>query len=131
MAQGRRVASTGMDLGALRELLLELPDAEEYEHGGQPAFRVRGKARFATMLDDEGINLFPGEAGILAYTQARPDVCAERWWGKRLAAVRVDYRHAERALIEEIVFESYAARAPRRLVEQVERERVRRRDVER
>jgi hypothetical protein len=76
------------------------------------------------MLDDEGVNLFPGEAGIRSYTQAHPDVCAERWWGQRLAAVRVDYRRAPRALVEEIVLESYAARAPKRLIEQVERERA-------
>lgn len=114
-----------MDHAALRELLSGLPEAEEYVHGDLPAFRVRGKSRFATMLDDEGVNLFPGEAGILAFTQAHPDVCAERWWGKRLAAVRVDYRRAPDDLVEEIVLESYAARAPKRLVEQVERERER------
>jgi hypothetical protein len=110
-----------MDREALVELLMGLPEAEEYEHGGLPAFRVTGRSRFATMLDDEGINLFPGEEGILAFTQAHPDVCAERWWGKRLAAVRVDYRRAPRALVEEIVFESYAARAPKRLVERIAR----------
>jgi hypothetical protein len=105
-----------MERETLRDLLLSLPEAEEYVHGDRPAFRIRGKARFATMLDDEGVNLFPGEVGILAYTQAHPDVCAERWWGKRLAAVRVDYRSAPRALIEEIVFESWSARAPKRLI---------------
>ena len=110
-----------MTQDALRELLLALPEAEEYVHGDLPAFRIRGKARFATMLDDEGVNLFPGEEGILAYTQAHPDVCAERWWGQRLAAVRVDYRHAPRALVQEVVFESYAARAPKRLIERIER----------
>jgi hypothetical protein len=105
-----------MEREAMRELLLSMPEAEEYVHGGLPAFRIRGKARFATMLDDEGVNLFPGEAGILAYTQAHPDACAERWWGQRLAAVRVDYRRAPRELVEEIVFESWSARAPKRLV---------------
>jgi hypothetical protein len=30
--------------------------------------------------------------------------------------VRVDYRSAPRALIEEIVFESWSARAPKRLI---------------
>jgi hypothetical protein len=111
-----------VELEALRAMLTAMPEAEEYEHGGLPAFRVKGRSRFATMLDDEGVNLFPGEEGILAYTQAHPDVCAERWWGPRLAAVRVDYRRAPRALVEEIVFESYAARAPKRLVDRIARE---------
>lgn len=113
-----------MDRDALRELLLGLPEAEEYEHGGLPAFRVKGKSRFATMLDDEGVNLFPGEPGILAFTQAYPDVCSERWWGKRLAAVRLRYPDAPRALVEEMVYESYAARAPKRLIEQLERDQA-------
>jgi hypothetical protein len=110
-----------MERSALHELLMGMPEAEEYEHGGLPAFRIRGRPRFATMLDDEGVNLFPGEEGILAYTQAYPEVCRERWWGKRLAAVRVDYRHAPRELVEEIVFESYASRAPKRLLDQLGR----------
>jgi hypothetical protein len=112
-----------MDQAALRELLMAMPEAEEYEHGGMPAFRIRGRPRFATMLDDEGVNLFPGEEGILAYTQTHPDVCTERWWGKRLAAVRVRYGDAPRALVEEIVFESWAARAPKRLLDAATRER--------
>jgi hypothetical protein len=112
-----------MERRELHELLMSLPEAEEYEHGGHPAFRIRGRPRFATMLDDEGVNLFPDEPGILAFTQAHPEVCTERWWGKRLAAVRVAYRRAKRELVEEIVLESYAARAPKRLIEQVERER--------
>lgn len=42
-----------MDAAAVRSVALGLPEAEEYEHGGLPAFRVRGN-RFATMLDAEG-----------------------------------------------------------------------------
>ena len=109
-----------MDQAGLRTLLMSMPDAEEYVHGGHPAFRIKGRARFATMLDADGVNLFPGEEGILAYTQAHPEVCAERWWGKRLAAVRVRYPAAPRELIEEIVFESWSARAPKRLLERFE-----------
>ena len=52
-----------MDAEGVRRVILALPEVEEYEHGGLPAFRVRGK-RFATMLDDEGVNLMPGEAAI-------------------------------------------------------------------
>ncbi|WP_313541119.1 hypothetical protein [Leifsonia aquatica] len=37
-----------MDAAAVRALALGLPEAEEYQHGGLPAFRVRG-TRFATI----------------------------------------------------------------------------------
>ncbi len=109
-----------MDLAELRRLLMSMPEAEEYLHGGLPAFRIKGKPRFATMLDESGVNLFPGEEGILAFTQAHPGVCTERWWGKRLAAVRLDYAAAPRELVEEMVFESWSARAPKRLLEAYE-----------
>lgn len=100
----------------MHELLKAMPEAEEYVHGDHPAFRIKGRPRFATMLDDEGVNLFPGEEGILAFTQAYPEWCVERYWGRRLAAVRLRYRDAPRALVEELVHESWAARAPKRLL---------------
>jgi hypothetical protein len=100
----------------MHALLKAMPEAEEYVHGDHPAFRIKGRPRFATMLDDEGVNLFPGEEGILAFTQAHPEWCTERWWGKRLAAVRLRYRDAPRELVEEMVYESWAARAPKRLL---------------
>jgi hypothetical protein len=109
-----------MNQAAMRALLMGMPEAEEYEHGGLPAFRIRGKPRFATMLDDEGVNLFPGEEGILAFTQAHPEWCTERWWGKRLAAVRLAYPDAPRALVEDLVLESWSARAPKRLLKAFE-----------
>jgi hypothetical protein len=105
-----------MDQAAMRELLMGMPEAEEYEHGGRPAFRIRGKPRFATMLDDEGVNLMPGEPAIRALTQQYPRFCTERWWGKRLAAVRLRYADAPRALVEDLVLESWSARAPKRLL---------------
>jgi hypothetical protein len=95
----------------VRELIMALPEVEEYEHGGHPAFRVRGK-RFATMLDSEGINLMPGEPAILAVTQQHPDVCTERWWGKRLAAVRVAFGAIAPELMEELVVEAWSSKAP-------------------
>src|SRR4051794_35441778 len=77
-----------MDAAVVRRLVMSLPEVEEYDHGGLPAFRVRGK-RFATMLDDSGVNLMPGEAAIRMAVATWPDACTERWWWKRLAAVRV------------------------------------------
>jgi hypothetical protein len=100
-----------MDRDAVRRALLALPEVEEYEHGDLPAFRVRGK-RFATMLDDEGVNLMPGEPAILALTQEHPGFCTERWWGKRLAAVRVAFEAIPPPLLEELVLEAWAAKAP-------------------
>lgn len=105
-----------MDRSTLHAFILALPEVEEYVHGDRPAFRIRGK-RFATMLDDEGVNLMPGEPAILAFTQAHPDVCAERWWGKRLAAVRLAYPDAPDDLVEELVLEAWSSKAPKSVLD--------------
>ena len=103
-----------MDADGVRRVILALPEVEEYEHGGLPAFRVRGK-RFATMLDETGVNLMPGEAAIRMAVATWPDVCTERWFAKRLAAVRVALPAVDPGVLEELVGEAWASKAPKRL----------------
>ena len=104
-----------MDAERVRRVILALPEVEEYEHGGLPAFRVRGK-RFATMLDDEGVNLMPGEAAIRMAVATWPETCTERWFAKRLAAVRVALPDVDPAVLDELVAEAWASKAPKRLL---------------
>jgi hypothetical protein len=103
-----------MDAEQVRRMILALPEVEEYDHGGLPAFRVRGK-RFATMLDEDGVNLMPGEAAIRMAVATWPGACAERWFAKRLAAVRVALGAADDDVVEELVMEAWASKAPRHL----------------
>jgi hypothetical protein len=107
------VACAPVDVEAVRRMILALPEVEEYDHGGLPAFRVRGK-RFASMLDESGINLMPGEPAIRMATETWPDACTERWFGRRLAAVRVALPTAD-DIIEELVIEAWASKAPKRV----------------
>jgi hypothetical protein len=103
-----------MDAEGVRRMIMALPEVEEYDHGGLPAFRVRGK-RFATMLDAEGVNLMPGEAAIRMAVATWPDACSERWFARRLAAVRVAIGAVDPAVLEELVGEAWASKAPKRL----------------
>jgi hypothetical protein len=83
-----------------RALALALPGAVEQDHHGRPSFRVDGKI-FATLWDAEHMNVMLEEDGILTAVQDDPHTCAERWWGKRLAAVTVTLpRVASDALAE-------------------------------
>ncbi len=68
-----------------RKLALALPEAVEQDHHGRPSFRVNGKI-FATLWDEEHMNVMLDEGGIVMAVQAQPDTCEEVWWGKRLAA---------------------------------------------
>jgi hypothetical protein len=85
-----------------RQLALALPDAVEQDHHGRPSFRVSGKI-FATLWDERTMNVMLDHDGILTAVQARPDACAERWWGKRLAAVSVSLDDADAELLAELL----------------------------
>jgi hypothetical protein len=89
-----------------RRLALALPDTVEQDHHGRPSFRV-AKRIFATLWDAEHMNVMVDEAGILTATQAHPAVCEEVWWGKRLAAVRVDLQRADPDLLAELLADAW------------------------
>jgi hypothetical protein len=92
--------------GEARELALSLPDAIEQDHHGRPSFRVDRRI-FATLWDEEHMNVMVDEPGILTATQAQPEICTEVWWGKRLAAVRVDLTTAPRELLRELLEDAW------------------------
>lgn len=104
-----------MDAGQVRAIALGLPEVHEYEHGGLPAFRVRGK-RFASMLDHNGVNLMLADEAIRAAVAEWPRWCREEWFGRRLAAVRVDFTSMDLAIVEELVTDAWRSRAPKTLV---------------
>jgi len=97
-----------------RQLALALPEAVEQDHHGRPSFRVGGKI-FATLWDEEHMNVMLDEGGIRTAIHARPETCAEVWWGKRLAAVRVDLRRADAELLAGFLTDAWEGKAGRLL----------------
>jgi hypothetical protein len=104
-----------MDADEVRRLILELPEVEEYEHGGLPAFRVRGK-RLASLLNHDSINLMLGEEGIRAAIAEWPQWCSEEWFGQRLTAAKVRYRSIDPEVLRELVTDAWSSKAPKSLV---------------
>jgi hypothetical protein len=98
-----------------RKLALSLPEATEQDHHGRPSFRVEGRI-FATLWDQDHMNVMLDEDGIRTAVQDQPETCSEVWWGKRLAAVRVDLREAEAAVLEDLLTDAWEGKAPPRLV---------------
>ena len=101
-------------LDRVRQLALSLPEATEADHHGRPSFRV-GKI-FATLPDERHLNVMVDHDGILTAVQAHPDSCSEQWWGKRLAAVRVDLDRADETLVKELLADAWEHKAPARLL---------------
>lgn len=94
-----------------RALALALDGVEERDHHGRPSFRVRKKI-FATLRDAEHMNVMVDRDGIHTAVAAHPEECAEVWWGKKLAAVRVDLRTASPELLAELLADAWERRAP-------------------
>jgi hypothetical protein len=97
-----------------RALALALPEAVEQDHHGHPSFRVGGKI-FATLPDEAQMNVMVDPDGIRTAVQAEPSMCAERWWGKRLAAVQVALPHADPDVLADLLADAWERRAPKRL----------------
>jgi len=98
-----------------RSIALALPEAGEQDHHGRPSFRVAGRI-FATLWDEEHTNVMLDEDGIRTAAQAHPEVCEELYWGRKLAAVRVNLRRADAALVSELYEDAWEGKAPKRLV---------------
>jgi hypothetical protein len=96
-----------------RRLALALPETTEQDHHGRPSFRVGNKI-FATLWDDRHMNVMLDEPGILTAVQDHP-WCAERWWGKRLAAVAVDLERADATALADLLADAWEGKAPKRL----------------
>ena len=59
------------------------------------------------------MNVMLDEPGILTAVQSRPEICAEVWWGKRLAAVRVDLAAAPNELLGELLEDAWEGKRRR------------------
>ncbi|MDQ6816265.1 MAG: MmcQ/YjbR family DNA-binding protein [Actinomycetota bacterium] len=91
-----------------------MPEAVELDHHGRPSFRVGGRI-FATLWDEQHMNVMLDEGGIKTAVQSSPEVCEEVWWGKRLAAVRVALRRASEELLSDLLSDAWEIKAPARL----------------
>ena len=62
------------------------------------------------------MNVMLDEDGILTAVHSEPEICAEVWWGKRRAAVRVDLRRADPRMLADLLEEAWEIRASQRLL---------------
>jgi len=102
-----------------RRFALGLPEVSEQDHHGMHSFRVRGKI-FATVPDDTHLRVMVDEDEIRAVAAANPRSCEEFFWGARLAALVVDIGRVRKTLLEELLTDAWARKAPRKLLAEFE-----------
>jgi hypothetical protein len=105
-----------VSVAAVRKLALAFPEAIEQPHHDMTSFRVRGKI-FATVPPEGGLlHVFLPEGEVASYCAEFPLAVEELWWGKKLSGCRVVLRHADRALVREMLAESWRRKAPTSLL---------------
>ncbi|HEY1774998.1 MAG TPA: MmcQ/YjbR family DNA-binding protein [Solirubrobacteraceae bacterium] len=99
-----------------RALALALPGALERDHHGRPSFRVAGGRIFATLWDEEHMNVMVEEDAIRTYLERDGGrAYAEVWWGKRLAALRVTLALVEEEELRELLGDAWESKGGRRV----------------
>jgi hypothetical protein len=93
----------------VRRLALSLEGSVEQDHHGFPSFRVVGKI-FATLPDDEHLHVMLPEDRIREIVERDPHACEEKWWGKKLAGVRVSLPDAAKDRVAAMLEEAWSLR---------------------
>jgi hypothetical protein len=89
----------------VRTIALGLEDATERDHHGFPSFRRR--TIFATLPDDEHLHVMLAPEQIRDAVAESPAFCEEKWWGKKLAAVRVALPDADPGIVNELLVDAW------------------------
>ena len=105
---GGRLA--GMDADAVRRSALDLDGTTERDHHGFPSFRTPRRI-FATLPDPSHLHVMLAEEDIPAAVAEWPAWCEEKWWGKRLAALRVDLTRCHDAVVTELLKDAWRLRS--------------------
>lgn len=94
----------------VRRVALGLAGTSERDHHGSPSFR--GVRRiFATLPDADHLHIMLDEVDVRAAVAEWPGWCEEKWWGKRLAALRVSLMDADPAVVAELLEDAWRQRA--------------------
>ena len=106
----------GVSVATVRRIALSLPASAEAPHHDMTSFRVAGRI-FATVPPEGGrVHVFLEDDEVAAYCAEFPGAVEELWWGRKRTGCRVVLRHANAALVRELLMESWRRRAPKKLL---------------
>lgn len=98
-----------MTPGEVRAVALGLDGATERDHHGFPSFRTARRI-FATVPDEEHLHVMLAEQDIRAAVAEWPGWSEEKWWGKKLTALRVSLADCDADVVAELVEDAWRDR---------------------
>ena len=110
-----------MTLDQVRNFALSLPDVSEAPHFHYTSFRVRRKIFATAQPGGDFLHVFVPEAAREAALARAPDFLETLSWGARVVGLRVLLAVAKADVVEPLVRQAWAARAPKRLLGSVAR----------
>jgi hypothetical protein len=103
-----------MDVDAVRQFALSLPDATEEPHFHFTSFRISGKI-FATMPpSNDLLHVFAPEEDREAAIAAHSEVCETLHWGKRVVGVKINLGRVSRSLVEDLLQAAYDSKSKKK-----------------
>jgi hypothetical protein len=103
------------NLDRVRRHALSLPEATEQPHFDYTSFRVRGKIFVTAPPDGQHLHVFVDEEQR-ELALAVHSTCVEKlWWGGKVAGLRVDLSKADAKVVNELVRQAWAHKAPKKL----------------
>lgn len=106
-----------MQAARVRRCALSLPEAVEAPHFDYASFRVGGRI-FATMPPDGAhLHVFVGEEQRETALALHPECTEKLFWGRKACGVRIALGKAEPTVVEGLLRQAWAQRAPKRLLD--------------
>jgi hypothetical protein len=94
----------------VRLVALGLDGAVERDHRGSPSFRTPRRI-FATVPDEQHLHVMLAEEDIRPAVAEWPRWCEEKWWGKKLSALRVSLPDCDAEVVSELLQDAWRLHA--------------------
>lgn len=95
----------------VRSVALSFEGTAERDHHGFPSFRTDRRI-FATVPDEETLHVMLPEEDIRAAAAEWPSWGSEKWWGRKLAALRVSLPSCDADVVRELLEDAWRAALP-------------------
>jgi hypothetical protein len=103
-----------LKIAAVRRFALSLPQTTEEPHFDYSSFRVRGKIFVTVPPPGDYVHVFVDDLERERMLALAPEWVEKLWWGKKVVGLRVRLASARPGLVEGLVRNAGARKAPKR-----------------